>query len=1292
VANKPYERKPGKGKFAYVGVDLKNPPDLMPMGRAPYMLNVSPDQNTGAMNCRAGLQNIGSVAGVPHSVKRLNNPLPGAAVPWTRFIGSGTNLYSGQTSFPLLDSGFSGNPLSLVTYRPPLSPEAWLYAYDSAKQRKYRTNGTINNIGIMPPASEPVAGLAAPNIKAILDVGGVGSFVGSGYAATPTAPARLPSPTTVSSILIDSGNRQWACIVPANSTSNYSALTAGSRVIIASELCTIKQVFGGMTATTIAGIAYDSGTSGMATVVPTIPVQGLQRNMLVYIGSTANPVRVLSVNAGQDGLYSFRCVLGAGIVAGASISIPASFRVFLNATTHVVGETISSQVLSSVMTVPGTVTSGTGLVSSPLAMDISQVGSVGYGGNRPLTTDDYMHVSLSVDQPGNVSELHILLDVDSTTNDFAHNYYYYVIRQSDFQQSAAGLQTTTTSNLTALTNSLANSNSVLGNQSFLGVGQLPYPAAQTGAFTTAPSADQLSVGNSQWFEAIFKINDLTRVGDDQSVNLSNIKAVGILAILTATATVSFGSWWVGGTFGPDCNYNSYGNQGQPIIYRYRYRSSTNGARSDVSPATRNGELPAREAVNLSVVASPDAQCDVIDIERNGGTGDTWHRFWTVPNATATYMDTVLETVAQAGDPLELLSYAPWPITDKPRVGVCNIIGSRVTWVSGDTFNLKWIRGVEFIVNNQTYTLYAPPDTTTTLQLTENVGVFPGVSFVIPEATIIGSPLPYVCLGMDGRNFATGDLNNPGFLYFSESYNPDSASDRGYIEITSPSDPLGPPVYFEGAIYVHSSSDLYRVDSTPSSPNLYSYYKLSGMSGLSATWALSGDGPILAWVGSDGIYSYSSQGAAGNITAADLYPLFPFESRPGLASAVNGYVLFGPNYTFPSALRLSWANGFLLFDYQDSVGNQCTFAYHAITQGWIPYQYTPGIVLHYQEEGVQNPVTIALGKDGSVNMLSNQQSDNGVGFPCVVVTPADDQGETRARKQYGDLSMDYLGFIGPSLAVYYDNFLLASITDVLAASSTRTIIPVDLGIDAATLHHNIGLAVSWLSTNDVTLYEWQPSYLAEPEDSLNRPTDWMDAGTMHYKFVHGCRITADTQGVARTVQVQYDGGIIGPTLTVIHSGEVVMPYSWVPFKAHLMRLVPTDGQSWRLMNVEWEVDIEPESTNYWITQPTSFGLPGYLHLRDCQIAYASLNAAVLVMIVDGVSYNLAALIGNSANETKQYFSSPPAKGKIWQLYGTGTGLQIYQQDCEFRVKQWGGGPYNVLKPWGDLNFTSGGAKI
>ena len=1518
MANQNWQRSQGKGKFNYLGMNITRPGDAMPPGRCPLLLNVQVDSQTGMITQRPGLVALGTPsagANPVHSLLRFLDPLKNQYI-W--LFGAGGNLYyQGDGTAPaVIGSGYSGNPLSLVPYRPPSSESPRLYVFDSVKQAKYKSDRTEQAVGIFPPPRAPVTGLALPLVKSIADISSISGWTASGAASNLSVTSRMQAGTTIANILYDTGTAGWCTIHPSGTTFSYiptmypavalngwsahlgdfeggvdqghawiigsagpyqnpqlamdasgnskasyigqhnhayagcvwsfanqastpitgmtlsilseipadgtdglsvntrsagiwysldqgvtwtniytagstggggtaftgrpkqwdtiaipanqdptkiqvmafadahddfahyvyeinltasshnAAFSFGGRLTLggATETVTVHQMFPALTNTTVACIIYDNaawngnsgnfgtisgtplaglGGSGMATVQMTAPVK-LDRNRMVIING--NMSRVLSVSEGPDGLTSFRCSLPAGIVPGNSVVIPTCFRCY-PIHTHAAGDSITSNLLNALIT-PGPLASAVGLVAEPVTLDLSQFG------NNPFTDEDYLHVSLRFDHPENVTEVHIMLDVDNQTNDFTGNYYYYVVRQNDFQSFGSADSATTTDLLDALTNEVA------GN----------YTQSQQ----NTPSPDELPVGESQFYEATFKFSDLTRVGTDPLCTLASVKAIGIRAICTGSCTLQFGSWWAQGTAGPDCNFNAYGNQGQPIIYRYRYRSSVTGAISNPSPATRSGDLPIRTGVQVQVVASPDAQADLIDIERNGGTFDDWHQALTVPNVSGTYTDNIRETVAMAGDPLDTDAYPPWPVTDVPHtlgavvsIPGCEITGTRVYCFdaagSGAGANIKWARGSEIIVNNKVYSLYAPPESPSTFQTEENIGILHNVTIRVPEATIMGAPLPYACLH-DGRVFAAGDPLNPGILYFGRPYNPDTASDSGWIEVTSPSEPLMAPVEFEGALYVFSSTNLYRVESTGGGVNPYQAYKLGSVaSGLVAPWSYA-VGPAMAWLGQDGIYLYGGAGGSENITKADLDTLFnQYLNRPDSYVAAYAALPMPVDLTRSSMARnrLSWAGNNLYFDYlslPSGLGVTTTLVYNRLTQGWVTHAYYPsgtssavitGAALHYQEpkyayepggatidEQNMDRYTVVAGNDGRLYYLLNGVlTDAGNDIPCQVLTPYDDQGDSRARKQYGDLMLDYhLGTTSESSPFYVgviydfaDSFVNPPFYPAASVSATaRTQEVFDLGMDANSLHRNMALVTGWIGAADVKLFEWQPSYFITPDDSLDRPTDWVQLAGGHYVFVHGLRIDADTSGQVVNVQIQYDGGINGPLLLVNHNGEQVKPYTFPPFKCHMARLVPGGPGSWRLFGADWEVDPEPEPVSYWVSQPSTFDMPGYLHIRSIQFAYASVaDGGVLSVIVDGTTYTLISnLLNTGGMERKIHVVAPPVKGKLWQLQaiGVNTQLQVYERDCEFRVKPWGTDAYQVLKPLGDTTRTSGGAKI
>ncbi len=1323
-----FQRIPSK--LAVSGMDLHHPPDALPADKCSLLLNLQPDILTGALALRPCPATLATtVSGVPvHSVVRLNDLVPEAVAPFSRFVGSGTKLYSGAGgALAQLDTGFSGNPLAFVSYRPAQSPESSLYTYDSLKQRAYKTDGTTRNIGIASPVQEPSAVRIKP-LYSILEDGAntsgywSGGSTSGGTTSAASVVARIPAMTTIAEILYDVGSAGMCCIQP--SSANNAWMTGGSLVNIDSvEEVVIEQAFQPVTATTVAAIAYDAGTTGLCTIVPAVPVPGMQRNMLLYLNSAVY-VRVLSVTSGPDGSYSFRCNTGGTTISATqTIAGVPSFRCW-TAGTYTNGESLAASSIKFTFT--PSVTGGamqdivatnwpgdpTPPAGAPFPLNLSYVGA------RPMQNEDYMHLSVGFDAPQWVTEIHVLLDVDSAVCDFNHNYYYYVLRQGDFQLSQSGGvltgSTTVQDQLTAIGNSLATR--LTGSEGVdQGPPQPPYPLPES-LSGAPPAPGQLSTGSLGWLEAMFKINDLTRVGSDATRTLANVQKIGIY-VFTSGGVVNmyFGGWWVGGGYGPDCNFNSYGNQDPALRWRYRYRNSLTGARSTVSPETRNGEIVRRQGMNLTAAACPDPQADYVDWERIGDNPD-WHQIGSWPIATGlTFLDNVTDAAAQITDPLEVACYQPWPVTDVPHSGTATVVGTSVVWATGDKFNVQWLRGTEIILGGNTYSTYAPPGSTTQLQLAQNVPPPSGVLvFSIPEATLESQPLYGAWLDeANNRVCGVGDPLNPGLMYFTNSDNPDGASDGGCLEITSPSEPCLNGFYAEGSNYVFTNSSLYRVESTPGAVNPYASYRLSGVEGLAGPWAFDAQRRLLFYWGPDGICLYAFGPAADNISAADLYPLFPHggqqsgqPSIPGVPVSIAGITVYPPNYALASQLRIGYAESFVYATYVNSNGATETLVYSLHTKGWRKDNYMPPVTVVSLEKGIPNPALLMGGADGNLYELSSTADVDPEGVVEWAVLPrVQDAGDSRAVKQWGDLMIDYSAnpnrVSTPSVADFiytdtlWDNLLIQGPQVALPASINRTRALADLFTppdtnDTPLIHFNMTTLIT--GTGPVFLYEWQPSYLPLPEITTSRVTEWSGGGSLHNKFVQGIRLHFNTFGAAKNLIVQFDGYQQGATLTVSANGEQTMPFSFpVPFKAHMMRLVPTDDTPWEVFpDSEWIFQPEPEPANYWISQPTALGQSGYAHCREIWLAYnCGTKGAVISAIVDGVLVTLVPDLMATVYPVKNYYPTPPLKGRYWQLTATGTGLQLYERDIEFLVKPWGStGPYARVKPFGDMSGGGG----
>lgn len=133
------------------GLDLRRPPELVPPGKYTRLTNVE-RRLEGAWHGRPGQTLLFTlpVATDIHTLGRLNDAATGT---FTRIAGSGTKLYTGVTGLftEVVNpwGEFSGDPLTFVPLRPPLSSDAWAYLGDSAQMLKVRgTDGLLTQIGL----------------------------------------------------------------------------------------------------------------------------------------------------------------------------------------------------------------------------------------------------------------------------------------------------------------------------------------------------------------------------------------------------------------------------------------------------------------------------------------------------------------------------------------------------------------------------------------------------------------------------------------------------------------------------------------------------------------------------------------------------------------------------------------------------------------------------------------------------------------------------------------------------------------------------------------------------------------------------------------------------------------------------------------------------------------------------------------------------------------------------------------------------------------------------------------
>jgi hypothetical protein len=154
MAKKPYERISDGTRLDFVGINIVRPPDQMPPRKYPFAQNVRAYLREGVLPRATQDSSVLSLPYPPHSLRRLNDSTPaGPAGGFILVAGGSTNLYANAVQ---VDSGLSGNPISLVPFRPAASVQPWMYVGDSKKMDKVRSDGTCYKMGIKEPQVSPI--------------------------------------------------------------------------------------------------------------------------------------------------------------------------------------------------------------------------------------------------------------------------------------------------------------------------------------------------------------------------------------------------------------------------------------------------------------------------------------------------------------------------------------------------------------------------------------------------------------------------------------------------------------------------------------------------------------------------------------------------------------------------------------------------------------------------------------------------------------------------------------------------------------------------------------------------------------------------------------------------------------------------------------------------------------------------------------------------------------------------------------------------------------------------------
>lgn len=1222
-------------RFDCLGLDLNRPVDSVKPSKFPYLKNCR-SFLAGRIEPRDGITKIDQVVsgqtGV-HSCRRLNDPFDNT---WKRIIGTGTHLALGQSTFTDIDSGYSGDPLALIPWRPKSSPEPFMYVADRSRMRKVTVESDLHTIGFPAPSGEPAVALNAPKYKVVDELNVTTGWTAGGDAA---APSQLDyrTDTTITYILYDAGSTGWACVVPASMV----GIGPGCRLSIFDvghtddDTATVQSTFPGSAATTISRILYDSGSTGLCSMVLSTPVpQGFYDALIRNTTQSLN-ARIVSVHLGPDGTTSIRALTTGTWVAGDSVQILNSFRIYLNHT-HPAGDTIRISNVRSVFTK----SSGIATLTKTSALDLSTIAT-----GVTAQPSDYMHISIAVTDPSAITEIKVLLDVDSSTNDFTKNYFWKSFRANDITPAATNtaslastIQTVVSRQIMERPNATPEEVAAAAPPPVIdpATGEDVYQYAdytsvnpvtgltfqQTVSFVNPQTgqpidiSQQISAGIG-WVELIFPLSELIRVGSDQSRTLANVAAIRITAIISASVTLDASSWWIGGGYGPDASSPT----ATAYHYRYRARNILTNVPSNWSPPSRYLLTPIRQQIAVAptqytppsgtTLAATDF---VLDIERYGGEVTEWHYIGVTDNVSSPlFEDAMADDIAGAQPIIGMDNYQPWPVLGTPVSGTTSSVAGVAVHDSGSNFNTSWAPGTRIFINDTAFTIYSVP-TTSLLWLTENAGSLGAVKWNIPEPTILAQPLP-VLWEWDGTFFACGDPINPGRLYYS---NPDSetTTPTNYLDLTSPSEPLMNGLQYNTRSYVFSSEAFIQILKTGNPNDPYRHEHIPNGKGLFSRWAVTlHPSPVICFGAKDGI-NLTVGGSPVALTDADLYELFPNEGNIGIA--VNG--INAPNIVSANAtkLRLEYYDEYLYFDYLDTIGNPATlilaFDLGAAVRGeapggWFWDVYTPGVIMHYGEEG-PGVHSLLVGTTGENLYQYAGFSDDGVAFSMEIGTPSRDQGDPRIEKFYGDQMIDCnLDGLSATATPYFDNNSRTG-PGTTITNSTRTQIVIPLA--------NLSNGSSWVTARNISL-------------SL---------------------------------------------VTSISTAARPFFYIW---------------------ESRWTFESAPLAAVSWEISPTTFGMDNFKHFGIVKVTHVSTVDPVLLFTVDGVLQPPITIPNSGGAYQQTIFRVPVMKGKLYKMrLASGDGITTFRLDTRdtfFEIKDWGSdGAYNKIRVFGDFSLVEGSAKI
>lgn len=890
----------------------------------------------------------------------------GPAYGYVLIAGADSNLWLTDvaTAARQVDANYSGNPLSLLPFRPNASPQPWMYVGDLAKMTKVRSDGTVFRVGIEEPQTAPKTQIVpASDVISLVGpvtvtywgdsphTGPVGNYIWKHASdTTGSGPVRTSTPasgaTTGNSVVFD--------VLAADSHDGQGYLGLPNPPGVASPsspmLWLQYEVYNGIVSTDGVHVTWDSGDQ-FGGLVAGIGPDGRPNSIVIggisYViaGTTTNTTLTLATSAGvQENINYSAAILGGPV----DVFTPAlesegfsDFNFSLTGTLYVpyagnytffwqskdeslfgignsgvglatwAGPSGGSQLASSGQTV----TAINGYPLLPKTITYDGAGQYNNGGHYVggSANAGYSGVVVNFTQPGNYP--------------FEINYDYWYHSGRILHMEVQGPGQSSAGDVPPLPLD------VITNASYRDT----YRSSATGA-TSNPSPE-----SPQQNFSVLSTNVTPAPSHDPQVDKIDIYRMdsGLLNF-TYVGTVA-------------------NNPSSPQSFSDKLLDA------DVSgnPLLQFDNFEPFPSIDLPRAGSVTVQPNGVLLWQ---TGDIFNVRW-LPG-----------TVILVGQIAFTLNTRP---TDAYHL-TCS--------------NVDLVQGVEQVT-------YPDPSS--------------GIAYAIQEPILAAQRLPHIWGPTDNISFffACGDPLRPGVLYWSKGNQPDSAPDTNQEDVTSPSEPLMNGCITNGLGMVFSTErawiiipNFFNAQATVEG-NIGSTWTLQGTienRGLYMPWCLAVDGGGNVYFrAKDGIYVSPSGQGSQSITDPDLFNIFPHEGVDRklvpitIGVAPNEFTVYPPDDSQPAYQNMHFANGYLYYDYRDASSTPRTLVFDVAAGGWVVDIYQNPVRTHVLEEGIVNGTLVGT-EGGQVQPLTGTGAEVAT---AVLLMPSFNAGDVRADKQWGDLYVE-----------------------------------------------------------------------------------------------------------------------------------------------------------------------------------------------------------------------------------------------------------------------------------------------